>query len=100
MLLYADDTIILAEYERDFQTVLDSVHEYCTKFKLIINTNKTKIIILSRGKVRRFTALKYGRDIIEVVSDYVYLRISMNFNNTYAKAIKKQLDQGPILNVN
>ena len=55
VLLYADDTIILAENERDLQTVFDSVQEYCTKFKLIMNTNKTKIIIFSRGTVRRFT---------------------------------------------
>ena len=94
MLLYADDTIILAENERDLQAALDSVQEYCTKFKLIVNINKTKIIIFSRGKVRRFTTFKYGCDIIEVVSDYVYLGVKMNFNNTFAKAMKKQLDQG------
>ena len=49
VLLYADDTIILAENERDLQTALDSVQEYCTKFKLIVNTNKPNIIIFSRG---------------------------------------------------
>ena len=64
VLFYADDTIILAENERDLQTALDPVHEYCIKFKLIVNTNKTKIIICSRGKVRRFTTFKYGCDII------------------------------------
>ena len=67
VLLYGDDTIILSENERDLQTDLDSVQEYCTKFKLIVNINKTKIIIFSRGKVRRFTTFKYGCDIIEVV---------------------------------
>ena len=30
VLLYADDTIILAENERDLQTALDSVQEYCS----------------------------------------------------------------------
>ena len=94
VLLYADDTIILAEKERDLQTALDSVHEYCTKFKLIVIINKIKIIIFSRGKVRRFTTFKYGCDIIEVVSDYVYLGAKMNFNNTFEKSMKKQLDQG------
>ena len=94
VLLYADDTIILAESERDLQRALNSVHEYCTEFKLIVNTNKTKIIIFSRGKVRRFTTFKYGCEIIKVVSHNVYLGIKMNFNNTFAKAMKKQLDQG------
>ena len=31
VLWYADDTIILAENERDLQTALDSIQEYCTK---------------------------------------------------------------------
>ena len=52
-------------------------------FKLIVNINKTQIIIFSRLKVRRFTTFKYGCDIIEVVSDYVYLGVKMNFNNTF-----------------
>ena len=76
------------------QAALDSVQEYCTKFTLIVNISKTKMIIFSRGKVRRFTTFKYGCDIIKVVSDYVYLGVKMNFNNTFAKAMNKQLDQG------
>ena len=75
VLLYAGDTIILAENKHDLQKTLNSVHEYCTEFKLIVNTNKTKIIIFSRGKVRRFTKFKYNCDIIEVVSHYVYMGI-------------------------
>ena len=67
VLLYADDTIILAENERDLQTALDSVHKYYTKFQLIVNTNKTKIIIFSWGKV--------------------------NFNNTFAEAIVRVLNK-------
>ena len=59
---------------------------------LIVNTNKTNIIIFSRGKVRRFTTFIYGCDTIEVVNHYAYLGIKMNFNNTFAKAIKMQLD--------
>ena len=87
-------TQLYYENERDLQTALDSVKEYCIKFKLIVNTNKTNIIIFSRGKVRLFTTFKYGCDIIEVVSDNVYLGVNMNFNSTFAKAMKKQLDQG------
>ena len=30
----------------------------------------------------------------DVISDYVYFVVKMNFNNTFAKAMKKQLDQG------
>ena len=51
VLLYADDTVIFAENDRDLQMALDSVHEYCTRYKLTVNINKTKIMIFSRGKV-------------------------------------------------
>ena len=57
-------------------------------YVFIVNTNKTKLIIFSRGKVRRFTTFKYVCDKIEVVSDSVYLGIKMNFNNTFAKVMK------------
>ena len=94
VLLYADDTVILAENDRDLQMALDSVHEYCTKYKLTVNTSKTKIMIFSRGKVIRFLTFKYGHHIIEVVSDNFYFGANMNYNNNFAKAMKKQLDQG------
>ena len=94
MLLYADDTIILSENERELQAALDRVHTYCALYKLIVNTNKTKIIIFSRGMIRRFPTFFYGENEIEVVKDYVYLGVTMNYNNTFSKAIRKQLDQG------
>ena len=51
-------------------------------------------MIFSRGKVRRFPMLKYGHHIIEVVSDYIYPGVKMNYNNYFAKAMKKKLDHG------
>ena len=61
VLLYAD------ENDRDSQMSLYYVHEYCTKYKLNVYTSKTKIMIFSRGKVRRFPTFKYGHHIIEVM---------------------------------
>ena len=45
VLLYADDTIILAENEIELQLVLNNVYEYCMMFKYSVNTTKTKIIV-------------------------------------------------------
>ena len=44
--------------------------------------------------VRRFPTFFYGESEIEVVKDYVYLGVTMNYNNTFFKAMRKQLDQG------
>ena len=53
ILLYADDTVILAENPKDLQASLDEMKKYCDTFGLHINVNKTKILIFSRGKLRR-----------------------------------------------
>ena len=94
VLLYADDTIILAENEKELQLALDKVHQYCTMYTLSVNIAKSKIIVFSGGKVRRFSFFKYGFDVIEVVSGYVYLGITMNYNNKFDKAILKNLIKG------
>ena len=66
-LLYADDTVILSENETELQNALDLVHEYCIMNKLTVNTSKTKIMVFSRGKVKRFPTFTCNNNIIEVV---------------------------------
>ena len=89
VLLYANDTIVLAENEHQLQTALDTVHEYCTRYNLNVNLNNNKIIVFSRGKVRNFSMFKYGSSTIEVVSEYVYLGVTIMYSNKYAKAMEK-----------
>ena len=49
-----DDTVVLADSPGDLQNALNVVHDYCQLWKLHLNTSKTKIVIFSRGKVRKF----------------------------------------------
>ena len=71
-LLYADDTINLAETPEELQKALDAVDSYCQTWHLTVNASKTKIVIFSRGKVRRIPEFVYGGDTLEVVDDFVY----------------------------
>ena len=41
-LFYADDTVVLAETERELQSALDAVHEYCNNMHLTVNIQKRK----------------------------------------------------------
>ena len=70
-LLYADDTLVLAESAIELQKALDSLHTYCNKWALNINIDKTKVIIFSKGRIRRFKSFKLGDNSIDVVDDYV-----------------------------
>ena len=91
--LYADDTIILAENAEDLQVALNGLSEYYKKWCLKVNTAKTKIIVFARGKVRKYTKFQLGSNEIEVVEQYVYLGILFNYNGSFKKAIDKQITQ-------
>jgi hypothetical protein len=46
LLLYADDTIILAESHVELQAALNTMYLYCKSWILEVNVSKTKIVIL------------------------------------------------------
>ena len=54
VLLYADDTIVLAESSSELQKTLDAVHQYCENWKLTVDTDKTKIVIFSKCKMQNY----------------------------------------------
>ena len=93
VLLYADDTIILAETADELQDALNGLAEYCKKWHLKVNIAKTKIVIFSRGKVRKYPKFLMDSNEIEVVEQYVYLGVLFNYNGSFKKAIHKQITQ-------
>ena len=46
LLLYADDTIILAASHVELQAALNTMYLYCKSWKLEVNASKKKIVIL------------------------------------------------------
>ena len=70
VLLYADDTVILAESPKELQLALDAMDQYCTLWKLKINVSKTKVLIFSCGYVRNRPEFTFGNVKLEIVRDY------------------------------
>ena len=93
-LLYADDTLVLAETATDLQKSLDGLYEYCNKWALKVNLDKTKIIVFAPGIRRKFDnftlPFKFGDNIVDIVDDYVYLGTKFNYNGKFEKAKAKQ----------
>ncbi len=50
VLMYADDTVIPAEDEKDISNAHKDMENYCEKWKLDINYKKTKITIFPKEK--------------------------------------------------
>ncbi len=74
ILLYADDIVIFAESEHGMQEGLNLLSEYCIKWKLKVNTVKTKIMIFRRGgALHRNLEFHYNNSVIEIVKKFTYL---------------------------
>ena len=94
VLLYADDTIVMAASYDEMQKALNAVYEYCELWKLTVNMDKTKIIVFSNGKIKTDNMwFKFGDLIIDIVDDYVYLGVKFNYNKSFKKTIAKQVNQ-------
>ena len=93
ILLYADDSVIFSETPENLQLLLTRSKHYCDKWKLKLNAKKCKIIIFSRGKVRKYPKFYIGEDNVEVVSAFVYLGLKLNYNNKMNEALRDLYDR-------
>ena len=79
LLLYADDTVIFAEWPEKLQTALDTMKLYCDTWKLHVNTSKTEIVVFFKRKNKAKTYFYYNGESIEIVDDFSYLGIKFKY---------------------
>lgn len=91
VLLYADDTILLAEDQQSLQRALNALFEYCERWKLTVNTVKTQVVVFSRGTVRLRPVFWYGGTQLKVVDHYVYLGVAFYSNGCFRRSIHQQV---------
>ena len=94
VMLFADDTIILAQSPESFQKSLDDFQDYCTQWKLKINTTKTKVIIFGSNR-RSWPNYNFnlGGSNLEIVEKYKYLGIYFTPNGNFKTAITHLSEQ-------
>ena len=92
-ILYADDTVLIAENPEELQKQLDRFYIYCNKWNLKINTDKSKLLVFSRGRHKDNYQLRYGNKLIEVVSEFNYLGVIFNRSGSFKTAKQKLVDK-------
>lgn len=90
---HADDTVILAENATELQKALNAMHSYCILNKLEINVSKTKVLIFSKGKLRKVPTFYFNNQEIEMSTQYSYLGIMFNFNGSFKNATSILVEQ-------
>ena len=78
-LLWADDLIMLSLDKETTQKQINKLHDFCKKWGLEINMNKTKAMILgTKPKDSHSPNFKIENCELEVVDEYCYLGIVIN----------------------
>ena len=98
-LMYADDLAIISDNEQNMQVLIDTLENWCSKWRMTVNTNKTKVVhFRSPSKPRSNIPLKMNNYDIDYVNQYKYLGIILDeyllFNvtaSTLAKAGNRAL---------
>ena len=80
-LAYADNIVLLSSTEAGLQKAINIVQEYCTNWKLKMNSSKTKTMIFSRGNQMIKTSFKLGEETLENTKKYKYLGITIHKKN-------------------
>ena len=76
LLLYADDIVLFAYSSDELQSLLETLQNYCIRWKLTVNTSKTKIVIFRKGgRLPRDLRFIYNGEEIEIVKQFSYLGI-------------------------
>ncbi len=92
-LLYADDIVLLAKNEKDLQTSISGLERYCKKWGMLVNIDKTKIVVFNRGGKIVNTNIVYENTIINSVDSYKYLGVKFHVTGKFEVAKKDLLDR-------
>ncbi|XP_059224641.1 uncharacterized protein LOC131997617 [Stomoxys calcitrans] len=93
-LLYADDIVILAEDSTTLQQMIANLEEFCKKWSLIVNTEKSKIMVFRNGgRLSQQDKWFFHAEPLEVVSEYKYLGVVLTPKMKFLKHIQSRTTQ-------
>jgi hypothetical protein len=97
VILYADDTVLFADSAVEMQIQLDNFSEYCSLWKLNVNSSKTKVVIFAGGRfpTNNFN-FNFDGNNLEIVSDIVYLGVNFSRNLRWTRSIVSKFEKPQI----
>lgn len=97
MLMYADDTAVLANSPQELQQLLDCIQEWCSEHGMTIHVDKTEIVVFN---TTASTLLRLGGtwsidgSHVKVSQHFKYLGIHFHFSTGAAYGLQKAAQRG------
>ena len=87
LLMFADDAVIFSETIEELQESLNNLKQYCDKWNLSVNIDKTKIVVFRKGEVlSQNETWTFDNNEIEIVNNFNYLGVVLSSGGSYVKA--------------
>jgi hypothetical protein len=77
LLLYIDDIVITTRSAHDLENHLRILKDFCSNMGMIVNTDKTKVMIIKSNKIT-YDTFVYDNNNLEEVTSYKYLGIDIH----------------------
>ena len=85
ILAFADDIVIIAQNEKELQSILKCVENWCTKWRLKVNKDKTNVVHF-RGKGTKCTDFNFlfDNNTLKIVDKYlgIVMQENLDYNVT------------------
>jgi hypothetical protein len=94
ILAYADDIAILTRDLDEMKQMFTNIEREAASAGLIINDDKTKVMILDRANPPVETSINFAQHTFDIVTDFIYLGANLNTNNNTSIEIQRRLFLG------
>lgn len=86
---YADDIVLVADTPTEFRKLLDALELYFNQKQLIVNVEKTKIVIFKKNKSVKpsFKSFKFVEQKIDVVDKFTYLGLPLTSTFSFKETV-------------
>ena len=93
VLLFADDMVLVGNNEVELGNLVNKVKQYCDKWQLEVNVNKTKVVVVSKDG-SEVAKVKYGQSELECVSKYCYLGMVFSADGRWKLEVDRRVQAG------
>ncbi|KAI5717529.1 hypothetical protein M8J77_007453 [Diaphorina citri] len=96
-LLYADDLIIFGSSKTDLQQKLNILQDYCQQNRMMVNVEKSKVVIFRRGgRLAATDNFTYNGQNMEISNQFNYLGVMFSSHGVFHKAAEQALCKGRV----
>ena len=90
-----DDLVLISQSNEGLQESINLFNNYCESWKLSINHLKTKVLIISKSKLKTISIFQLNGDVLEIVNEHIFTGFIINSKGHFDSTMKMLTDKAP-----